>query len=82
MIGYRTKKHQAFGWAAARLDDLVNLIPARLTGLMYVLLARAPVHALTVMVKDAPWPSLSQCGLARVGRCVCARHPPVRAAPL
>ena len=54
MIGYRTKKYQAFGWAAARLDDLVNLIPARLTGLMYVLLARAPVHALTVMVKDAP----------------------------
>ena len=54
MIGYRTEKHQAFGWAAARLDDLVNLIPARLTGLMYVLLARAPVHALTVMVKDAP----------------------------
>ena len=54
MIGYRTRKHQAFGWAAARLDDLVNLIPARLTGLMYVLLARAPVHALTVMVKDAP----------------------------
>ena len=54
MIGYRTKKYQAFGWAAARLDDLVNLIPARLTGLMYVLLARAPLHALTVMVKDAP----------------------------
>ena len=54
MIGYRTKKYQAFGWAAARLDDLVNFIPARLTGLMYVLLARAPVHALTVMVKDAP----------------------------
>ena len=54
MIGYRTKKYHAFGWAAARLDDLVNLIPARLTGLMYVLLARAPLHALTVMVKDAP----------------------------
>ena len=42
MIGYRTKNYQAFGWAAARLDDLVNLIPARLTGLMYILLARAP----------------------------------------
>ena len=54
MIGYRTKKYQAFGWAAARLDDLVNLIPSRLTGLMYVLLARTPVHALTVMLKDAP----------------------------
>ena len=54
MIGFRTDKHQDFGWAAARLDDLVNLIPARLTGLMYALLAQAPVHALTAMVKDAP----------------------------
>jgi len=54
MIGYRTKKHRAFGWAAARLDDLVNLIPARLTGLLYALLARAPVHALMVMMRDAP----------------------------
>ena len=54
MIGYRTKKHQAFGWAAARLDDLVNLIPARLTGLLYALLAQAPVHALMVMMRDAP----------------------------
>ena len=54
MIGFRTEKHQAFGWAAARLDDLVNLIPARLTGLIYALLTQAPLHALTVMVKDAP----------------------------
>ena len=54
MIGYRTTKHQAFGWAAARLDDLVNLIPARLTGLMYALLAPAPLQALTVIMKDAP----------------------------
>lgn len=54
MIGYRTEKYQAFGWAAARLDDLVNLIPARLTGLIYALLARAPVHALQTMFTDAP----------------------------
>ncbi|MCV6584761.1 MAG: adenosylcobinamide-phosphate synthase CbiB [Marinibacterium sp.] len=33
MIGYRTPRHAAFGWAAARMDDLLNLIPARLTGL-------------------------------------------------
>lgn len=31
MIGYKTPKYQDFGWAAARLDDLLNLIPARLT---------------------------------------------------
>ena len=34
MIGYRTPKHAQFGWAAARFDDLINLIPARLTALM------------------------------------------------
>lgn len=34
MIGYRTPRHEAFGWAAARLDDLLNLVPARLTALM------------------------------------------------
>ena len=32
MIGHRTPRHQAFGWAAARLDDLLNWIPARLCG--------------------------------------------------
>ncbi|MDU9002817.1 adenosylcobinamide-phosphate synthase CbiB [Sedimentitalea todarodis] len=39
MIGYRNDRYLAFGWAAARLDDVLNLIPARLTGLMIALLA-------------------------------------------
>jgi adenosylcobinamide-phosphate synthase len=34
MIGHRTPKHEAFGWAAARLDDVLNLIPARLTAIL------------------------------------------------
>jgi adenosylcobinamide-phosphate synthase len=34
MIGHRTPRYEAFGWAAARLDDLVNLPASRLTGLL------------------------------------------------
>jgi adenosylcobinamide-phosphate synthase len=34
MIGHRTPKYEAFGWAAARLDDVLNLIPARLTAVL------------------------------------------------
>jgi adenosylcobinamide-phosphate synthase len=34
MIGYRTEKYEAFGWAAAKLDDVLNWIPARLTAFL------------------------------------------------
>jgi len=37
MIGYRTPRHEAFGWAAARFDDLLSLIPARGTALLMAL---------------------------------------------
>lgn len=59
MIGHRTPRHEAFGWAAARLDDLVNLVPARLAGLLIVAAAlmlpgaRAG-KALHAMRRDAP----------------------------
>jgi adenosylcobinamide-phosphate synthase len=39
MIGHRTPRHEAFGWAAARFDDLVNLVPARVSGLLIALVA-------------------------------------------
>lgn len=42
MIGYRTPRHEAFGWAAARFDDLLNVIPARLTAALIAL-----THGLT-----------------------------------
>ena len=39
MIGHRTPRHEAFGWAAARFDDLINLPASRLTALLIVLAA-------------------------------------------
>lgn len=42
MIGYRTPRHEAFGWAAARLDDLLNWIPSRLTAALIAASHLAP----------------------------------------
>ncbi|WP_241648376.1 adenosylcobinamide-phosphate synthase CbiB [Paenirhodobacter populi] len=53
MIGHRTPRHEAFGWASARIDDLVNLIPARLSGLIFALVSRAPLAAIRCMARDA-----------------------------
>jgi adenosylcobinamide-phosphate synthase len=58
MIGHRTARHLAFGWAAARLDDLLNLVPARVAGLLLVaagmlLPGATPQRAFAAMIRDA-----------------------------
>jgi adenosylcobinamide-phosphate synthase len=57
MIGHRSDKYRDFGWASARLDDLVNLVPARLAGLLLALaapVARGSIaSSLKAMWRDA-----------------------------
>lgn len=53
MIGHRTPRHEAFGWAAARFDDLLNLIPARLTAFLLALAHWRP-DATRIILRDAP----------------------------
>lgn len=53
MIGYRTERHRDFGWAAARLDDVLNWVPARITALLIVLVHGVP-GAFSVVRRDAP----------------------------
>ncbi|NJM12317.1 MAG: hypothetical protein HC889_10895 [Synechococcaceae cyanobacterium SM1_2_3] len=43
MWGYRTARYLHFGWAAARLDDGLNWLPARLTALSYAAVGRNPL---------------------------------------
>ncbi|TNC06501.1 adenosylcobinamide-phosphate synthase CbiB, partial [Paracoccus marcusii] len=54
MIGHRTPRHEAFGMIAARLDDVANLIPARLSaGLIAIASGRRATAALRVALRDA-----------------------------
>lgn len=53
MIGHRSERYAAFGWASARIDDVANLIPARLTGLLFAVVSTRPRAALAVMWRDA-----------------------------
>lgn len=75
MVGYRNDKYRAFGWASARLDDVMNLVPARLAGLIIALSALVaargnPLRAFSTMFRDARhhkspnsgWPEAAMAG--------------------
>ncbi len=58
MVGHRTPRHEAFGWASARLDDLVNLPASRLTACLFIVAAifvkgASPQGALRAVARDA-----------------------------
>ena len=58
MWGYKTPRYRDFGWAAARLDDLLNWVPARLTALSYVAVGAKPALAWRCWREQAPrWKS-------------------------
>jgi adenosylcobinamide-phosphate synthase len=58
MIGHRTQRHAAFGFAAAKFDDLVNFVPARLSILWIVIASvfvsgTSPIAACRIVRRDA-----------------------------
>jgi len=55
MWGYRTPRFLYFGWAAARLDDILNLIPARLTALSYALCGHTQSALKCWMAQSSTW---------------------------
>ncbi len=74
MVGHHNERHERFGWAAARLDDVANLLPARLTGLLAAALAPliggSPAVALRTMRRDGadhPSPNAGRCEAAFAG---------------
>jgi len=75
MVGYRNDKYRAFGWASARLDDVLNYVPARLAALIIALAALVaargnPLRALATTLRDARhhpspnsgWPEAAMAG--------------------
>lgn len=75
MVGYRNDRYRVFGWAAARLDDVANFIPARLTAVLFIMSAALTPgssagsaytivrrHARRHQSPNAGWPEAAMAG--------------------
>lgn len=80
MVGYKNARYERFGWASARLDDVANWVPARVTGILTVLAApvaapegrrsHAVRNAFRVLRRDGarhPSPNAGRCEAAAAG---------------
>lgn len=74
MVGYKNERYERFGTASARFDDIVNFIPARITGLLLIAAAQKPAavkrYAWNIMRRDAkkhPSPNSGWCEAAVAG---------------
>jgi adenosylcobinamide-phosphate synthase len=74
MVGHHSSRYERFGWASARLDDVANFVPARITGVLTALgapLAGGSVRrAAAVLRKDGhrhPSPNAGRCEAAFAG---------------
>lgn len=88
MLGYRNERYRDFGWASARLDDVLNLVPARLAGLLLSVAALAvpgarPSAGLRTMLRDARlhrspnagWPEAAVAGALKLSLSGPRRYP-------
>ncbi|WP_030171207.1 cobalamin biosynthesis protein [Spirillospora albida] len=69
MVGYRNPRYERFGWAAAKLDDVLNWVPARVTGALVAACSGSP-DAWRVLVRDGgehPSPNAGRCEAAFAG---------------
>jgi adenosylcobinamide-phosphate synthase len=65
MVGYRDERYERFGWASARLDDLANFVPARLTvGLVAALRPRSAPEIWRAVRLEAPAHPSPNAGVA------------------